>query len=293
VAYFSERELGSRPRTRDEITEAAWKGVSSAIQIRMDDGSFGYSFPDICTDTGRNTPIGTNLGLMGSAVAGEFPYLGWPLRPSEVPHTYDVLDLIEFCYQRVASVVDRDYHGFMDHYHMSYDPERGRAEFRALINRIFARNELVFELTEEGEIIRLAPIVLRETLEATAFTTGDSTLDQLLEISRHRFLSHDPNVRKEGLEKLWDAWERLKTLEAADDKRRSIGILLDRTANEPNFRRLLEDEANSLTSVGNKFMIRHTEVGKIPITSPEHVDYLFHRLFSLIRLALRATERGG
>jgi hypothetical protein len=95
------------------------------------------------------------------------------------------------------------------------------------------------------------------------------------------------------LEKLWDAWERLKTLEAADDKKRSIGILLDRTATEPTFRRLLEEEATYLTNVGNNFMIRHTEVGKIPIASQEQVDYLFHRMFSLIRLTLRSTGRGG
>lgn len=107
------------------------------------------------------------------------------------------------------------------------------------------------------------------------------------------FLALTPNVRKEGLEKLWDAWERLKTLEASEDKRRSVGILLDRTATEPNFRRLLEEEANYLTGVGNNFMIRHTEVSKTPIASQEQVDYLFHRMFALIRLILRATERGG
>jgi len=40
-------------------------------------------------------------------------------------------------------------------------------------------------------------------------------------------------------------------------------------------------------------MIRHTEVGRTPIESPEQLDYLFHRLFALIRLVLRSTGRGG
>jgi hypothetical protein len=33
-------------------------------------------------------------------------------------------------------------------------------------------------------------------------------------------------------------------------------------------------------------MIRHTEVGKIPITSSSQVDYLFNRLFGLIYIFL-------
>jgi hypothetical protein len=113
---------------------------------------------------------------MGSAIVGEFPCLEWPLNVWVVPNLYDVLDLIEFCYQRVASVASHDYHGYLGHNHLTYDAERGRTEFRALINRIFARNGLVFELKEDGEIIRLAPTVLRESLEAAMFSTGDAAL---------------------------------------------------------------------------------------------------------------------
>lgn len=293
MAYFSERELGPRPRIREEITLAAWAGISSAILTRIEDGSFGYSFPSLCTDSGRNVPVGTDLALMRGAVMGEFPCLGWPLDRVNDPNLYDVLDLIQFCYQRVASVVDRDYHGFMGHYHLIYDSEKGRAEFRALINRIFARNEIAFELKEDGEITRLAPVVLQESLAAAAFLTEDGTLNELLEVARRKFLSYDPSVRKEGLEKLWDAWERLKTVEPGKDKKESVGRLLEKACHEPNLRERLEQEAVALTEIGNRFMIRHTEVGKTPITSVEDVDYLFHRMFSLIRLLLRSTGRGG
>jgi hypothetical protein len=40
-------------------------------------------------------------------------------------------------------------------------------------------------------------------------------------------------------------------------------------------------------------MIRHTEVNKVAVEDSEHVDYLFHRLFALIRLILRKSGRGG
>lgn len=40
-------------------------------------------------------------------------------------------------------------------------------------------------------------------------------------------------------------------------------------------------------------MIRHVEVGMIPIADDERVDFLFHKLFAMIRLLLRKSERGG
>jgi hypothetical protein len=58
----------------------------------------------------------------------------------------------------------------------------------------------------------------------------------------------------------------------------------DKASVEVNFRQRLEQEARELTDIGNNFMIRHHESGKIPIHSGEQVDYLFHRLFALIHL---------
>ena len=92
--------------------------------------------------------------------------------------------------------------------------------------------------------------------------------------------------------KAWDAWERLKTLEHAD-KRTSVSLLLDKAASEPNFRRLLEEEARDLTETGNNFRIRHSEINRAPIDTSEQVDYLFHRMFAMIRLLLKKTARGG
>jgi hypothetical protein len=40
-------------------------------------------------------------------------------------------------------------------------------------------------------------------------------------------------------------------------------------------------------------MIRHTEVGKPPIEESPQVDYLFHRMFAMIRLLRKSTGRGG
>ena len=132
--------------------------------------------------------------------------------------------------------------------------------------------------------------VLR-TVVSGGFRTGDTVLDELLGLAQSKFLVNNPNLRKEALEKLWDAWERLKTLESGKDKKDSVRILLDKTAHDPAFRKTLETEAQELSAIGNSYMIRHTEIGKATLSSPEQVEYFFHRMFALMRLILRATGR--
>src|ERR1700730_4158131 len=96
---------------------------------------------------------------------------------------------------------------------------------------------------------------------------------------------------RKSVESLWDAFERLKTVDAAGNKRAGIAALLDGAAGGPRFRQFLEAEARSLTEAGNAFQIRHHEVGQEAIASSAAVDYLFHRLFALTQLLLAARGR--
>lgn len=147
---------------------------------------------------------------------------------------------------------------------------------------------MAFEF-KAGEVTRIAPAMLHESLAEAAFHTGDAPLDELLEAARHKFLNRSLDVRHESLEKLWDSWERLKTIEVAGDKKASVKALLDKVTTEPVLRAKIEDEARELTDIGNMFMIRHTETGKIPIVESAQVDYFFHRMFAMIRLLLRGN----
>ena len=83
-------------------------------------------------------------------------------------------------------------------------------------------------------------------------------------------------------------WERLKTLDGQGDKKAQTKAMLDATAgtSSPKFRDALEREAKEVTDIGNSLRIRHSETSQEKLASSEHVDYLFYRLFSLIRLIL-------
>ena len=102
-----------------------------------------------------------------------------------------------------------------------------------------------------------------------------------------KFSDRNPLVRREALERLWDAWERLKSLADPSDKKKSVKIILDAITSEPALRARLEEEATELNSIGNSHLIRHSEVNQVPVIDVNHVDYLFHRLFAMIQLMLR------
>ena len=290
MAYFTDRNLGARPRTATEIDERVRRGIIGLLRTRANDGSFGLEYSEQCPD-GRG-PTGTDIQALRDALAAHRLFNFLDLGANE-PSTPEVLDLIEFGYEKIAEPQRGDFHGFFGHYHLGFAQAEGRAAFRQEINHIFERNGIAFELMDTGRVERIAPEGLREALAQAVFHTGDIILDELLERARMRFLSRNPAIRRESLETLWDAWERLKSLEGGRDKRESTEKILNKASAEPVFRELLEAEARELTNIGNTFMIRHTEVGKIPIADDEHVDFLFHRMFAAIRLLLRKSNRGG
>lgn len=297
MKYFSDSERGEKPRENKEINKRVWGGIRAKIAARVADGSFGKSFPENCPDDRGVT--GSNEADLQDSMLSLVPNLSNyglpPWRCSAKPPTLDILDLIGFCWKNIAQPQPQtgSYHKHFDHYHLQFDVEEGRGKFREEINEIFSRNRVAYELKEDGQIERLAPPVLQKLLDsAQLFQTGDEKLNELLEKARSKFLTPRPDTRRESLEPLWKAWERLKTLGEGSDKKKQITETLNRVSgnDSPEFREALEKEAGELTWIGNELMIRHSEVGKEPLAKDEHVDYLFHRLFSLIWMILKITE---
>ena len=287
MSFFTERESTAKARTIEEVTPSAWRGIVGAISSRIHDGSFGQSYPEQCPD-GRGV-TGTDQYQLARALKTAFPKLRWPLNPGEPPQGFLALDLIEFCYERVALPTPESTHTFFCHEHLTFDIPMGREEFRRRINQIFERNGLAFSLEPNGRVVRLTAMLFHEAFSHPPFATGDVGLDELLAQARLRFLSHDPNVRLAGLENLWDAWQRLRNLDPDARRRGFSPRLLYEASPEPHFRRMIEHEIRALSEMGNDFMIRQNDLTKIPI-SAEDADYIFRRLWAMIRILLHAID---
>ena len=128
---------------------------------------------------------------------------------------------------------------------------------------------------------RLGPPEARSLISEFEPVTADPRLDAMLSDATARFLSRTPADRLDSLEKLWDAFERLKTLELGGQMKRSVAQLLDLSAAEP-FRGVIEAEFTALTDIGNAYTIRHHGHTQSGLPSDAAVDYLFTRLLSLI-----------
>ncbi|TYO70140.1 hypothetical protein DQ397_004399 [Pseudomonas sp. CK-NBRI-02] len=302
--YFSDRERGPRPRIEQEMNPIAWAGIVATVEALANKGAFGHSYPEQCPDGGAIS--GNDIQGLTGAIEAELHGLSWPLQTQYdpdpdsylskkepwCPPTLLALDLIEFVWRKVATPINfGKYHDYYRHHHLTFDQDSGRQEFCKNVNLILARNGLAYELNPDGKIRRILPAVIGEALSRTYFRTGDRTLDVLLEESRIKFSSPDPLIRREALERLFDSWERIKSM-AHQDKKKSITTILDRCASEPEFRSMLEAEAIELSRIGNNHLFRHHEVRQKPVIDVQQVDYLYHRLFAMIELVIRKNVKG-
>lgn len=290
-SYFSERELGMPPQNKEKVDYRFWSGFRTYIEARINDGSLAERFPINCHES--HIPIGCDESAIKSAFQSEVSPINWPFS-DDIPDSLLVLDAVEFFYRSISKPSRKEYHPFLKHNHLiSFDKNAGQREYLDDVNTLFRRNNLAFELQGIGQVVRLGHVVFRETLASAIFRTGDKELNRLLEIAREKFRDPDVNIRREAVEKLWDAWERLKTLEKGSDKKKQTEALFTKAIPDPEFRERINEEAIALTKIGNDFAIRHTETSKVIISDNEYLDYLFHRLFALIQLLLRRTDRGG
>ena len=295
--YFSDRQFGTNPRIEENIDKVAWAGILSLIQVRIDDGSLAYGFPSHCSD--GNAVDGTNVSALSARVRAEIHDLAdehsssWAPPPDSLPSTLAILDFIEFIARNIGEATQVGWHEFFSHHHLKLDREAGLKKFVEDTNRILSRNGLAYELSESGSIERTVPAPMADLVKRTGFRTGDNNLDGLLDTAIDRFLSPKPEARQDAMEKLWDAFERLKTIERGKDKKARATALIDRAISEdaPVFRSVVETEFKAMTKVGNDLRIRHFEVGHEPVGQSGEKDYLFMRLYSLIWLILKRTGR--
>lgn len=176
----------------------------------------------------------------------------------------------------------------------------------ALVNRLLGTEvSAVSECYEEtiynnGTLLRNAKIiveVLSEYLEsystlsfnANDYITRDDELNKLLSESIQLY-----NRREKALavEKLWDAFERLKTYFILLKKPESSEKVIDIMSNgDDNYISIYSDEFRQLTKIGNNFRIRHHETDKITITDNNDYDYFFFRCLSLICSAISRIQK--
>lgn len=155
------------------------------------------------------------------------------------------------------------------------------SQFRQFINESISINEKV-------DLSTLLELNLNiELLFDRPAMTKDNELNELIKEAKSRFLN--PNDKQIALEKLWDAFERVKTYFSSDKKSSAMQLieLISGDLEKLHF----EDVFQKFTKIGNDYRIRHHETNKKEITDTKHIDYLFFSMLSLLDLCLTALNQ--
>jgi hypothetical protein len=154
-------------------------------------------------------------------------------------------------------------------------------EFADEANLIFQNNSFIYRLL--GGKIEIAQIKIQ-----TEETVKELGLKGLIEQATLLYNNGNVSDKQFAVEKLWDAFERLKTYYSTLGKKESAEKLISEISNgNDSYKNLFEEEFKKLTTVGNQFRIRHHETDKIDITDNNYYDYFFKRCFALVDLTLK------
>lgn len=203
---------------------------------------------------------------------------------------YALLDLIEFFAQNIKDISERWNNERYRNYQTieCLDTINIFKNFREEINGIFAESGLLYELTDKKIIERIVEnSPLTKEIENNFAAVHEIGTRDLLKDAIALYKTPNPTARQDSVEKIWDAFERLKTYYTSLNKRDSSAKIVNDMANgNSNFINLFNDEFKTLTKIGNDYRIRHHETNKIDITDVRYYDYLFNRCLSLIALAI-------
>lgn len=281
---------GPVPSIHDNLPQPTSRGLYELFKSKADNHWFANHFPEQCQD-GKGV-AGTNFsGLWGNvrALVPQLEEEKWGVSPIQPDGA--VFDLMEYAAGKLAMPIQGVYHNYLGHHELTFDQDAGRKEFREEVNQILRRGGTMYELSPNLQIVRIGTPAVQQVIEQMTPASGDSDLDDLLLRAKALYISHKLGDRALALEKLWDGFERLKTIDVVGNKKQSANALLDNIVSS-EFKAFTSTEMKALTDFGNQFMIRHHETDKHPVPK-EAQDYLFARMGSLIVFLLKASNRLG
>ena len=290
MAYFSEREGELPPRNHDLPTPDFIQAVVTFLNGLAERGWLARGWPRRCTDD-PHPIIATNAPAFWDEALRTLNFsLREPGQLHAEPQPLRILNLLEFVHEHIAAPINHAFHEHFTHWHLNFNGPEGKAQFTGDVNAMFARFGLAFEMSAEGAITRNPPEEIRESIKVV-FQTGDNQLDELLNVARQKYLSPNPQDRREGLERLWDGLERMKTILPGKDKKAQVTALIHAAYIDVETRTRIDNELNELTEIGNRYNIRHFETNKTPIPDDAFVDWLFPRCYSVVHALLDKTGR--
>lgn len=161
-------------------------------------------------------------------------------------------------------------------------------DFEAQVNAILKLNDIALKLNNG----KIESTFNSQIKVKTLVPIQEAGLKELLQEAA---IYYDEGNLKIAVEKLWDAFERLKTYYSPTlDKKKSISRIINHMSGQKaQYKELFEKEFLELTQIGNNFRIRHHETTKTDIEDHRHYDYFYKRCLSLISVSIQYLDYNG
>jgi hypothetical protein len=284
--------MGEAPRALQALPVATADGLLTLVMSRLDGNWLAAEFPERCPDPDKSHIFATDVSAFEGRAQALIPSLQLPLWRNRGDVADDtIFDLVELVGRFVALPTEGSNHGFYGHHALSFDRRAGAKRYRDDVNEILARGGAAFEMLKDLTIAHLGPAELRGALSALNPDTGDRELDKLIEGGRQLVASRRPSERLAGIQSLWGALERLKTLEVPgkNQKKVSAEALLAHIESVP-LRDVVRADMIAVTDLGNTFRVRHheTHIAELP---EDAYDYFTGRVVTVLHVLLHQSGR--
>lgn len=310
MELYSTRHLGSKPRTEEDISHKLWKAIVGLLEKLEQKNFFSEAYPEGCCDD-SSVVCGTNIDSLNAEVELHTD-LSWPLKTSKdsehywqdkeayIPTKYQIFDLLELLYHRTSTPEEGYYHSYGRHYHLHFPSNNNaKIKFSDELNALFSATGSIYQFnSSNGQIENIigedTQILMRDAL--TQSSVMDAEYSEMLRTACTKITSSRLEIAYEALEKLWDAYERLKCYFEQTDKNKkgqSAARIVDLFDENQLFKDEVNTEMRKLTELGNAFRIRHSEPYQFTLSSHRQINYLFRRCLAMIVLIQDQIVVGG
>lgn len=300
IPLYTQRTIGSKPRINDEITLPLWKGIISFLEKMEQKNFFAEEYSKGCMDNSADV-WSTDTNKLSTELE-IYTGLTWPLKSTKdseqywmepqhyIPTKYEIFDTLEFLYHKISTPSEGFYHNFCRHYHLNFTRDYvAKTEYSNEINGLFTATGMIYEFNATNGHVET--IVGDETKRLMHNALNSRMMDfqyqEMLEDACVKITNFRIDIAYQALEKLWDAYERLKCyFDPKDQKEKStsasriVGLFCDNVL----FQKELEEEMRKVSILGNSLRIRHSETYQSTLTNHRQIHYLFRRCLALIVL---------
>lgn len=158
------------------------------------------------------------------------------------------------------------------------------SQFENDINTIFKLNNINVEIrNEQIYFINNKTIGVDDSINI-----NEVGLEELIRIAEDLYNKGNYSY---AVEKIWDAFERMKTYHFTLDKKKSAEkIINDISYGNKDIWEIFNDEFKTLTDIGNSYRIRHHEINQINISNELHCKYFYKRCLALISIIIEDLQ---